>query len=175
MKSLITFMLLFGVLKASAQHSGVQNIAGGSAKIGNYLVDFNVGEFAAIESYEIGKTALTQGFLQPTAMAVFETDIEVIPDMSPNDDKQGNETLHIRNIEKYPDNAIEIFNRWGNMVFTMKGYNNDDHVFKGKANTGILIDDAELPDGTYYYVLRVNDSSFPNQVVLNGFIVIKRK
>lgn len=52
------------------------------------------------------------------------------------------------NPEDYPDNELIIFNRWGDIVFEAKPYNND---WQGQSSNG-----DELPDGTYYYVLRLN-------------------
>ena len=48
----------------------------------------------------------------------------------------------------YPDNSLTIFNRWGNIVFFGKPYRND----WGGTNQGGQL----LPQGTYYYVLRLD-------------------
>lgn len=52
------------------------------------------------------------------------------------------------NPDLYPDNEMIIFNRWGDIVFQAKPYMND---FKGMSDDG-----EELPEGTYYYILRLN-------------------
>ena len=41
---------------------------------------------------------------------------------------------------------ITIFNRWGNTVYTKRGYDNND-AWDGRQNG------AELASGTYFYVL----------------------
>jgi gliding motility-associated-like protein len=121
---------------------------------------------------------LTQGFMQPLFLSATgggDLNIKVYPDVSPNNDGQGNESLHIEGIEAYPENDIQIFNRWGNLIFKTHGYHNTDNSFKGKANTGILVDGAEVPDGTYYYILKVFDPVGAKTHIYNGFFVIKRK
>ena len=52
------------------------------------------------------------------------------------------------NPESFPDNEIVIFNRWGDVVFSAKPYLND---WKGTNKSG-----KDLPQGTYYYILRLN-------------------
>jgi gliding motility-associated-like protein len=66
--------------------------------------------------------------------------------------------------EFYPDNELIIFNRWGDIVYEAKPYLND---WDGRsATTGEL-----LPDGTYYYILRLDIS---NGLIKRGDISIFR-
>jgi len=64
-----------------------------------------------------------------------------------------NDTWFIRGIEKYPDNSVMIFNRWGDKLRDFKGYNNSDVVWDGTNHEG-----EKLPAGTYYYVLTLDDT-----------------
>lgn len=50
--------------------------------------------------------------------------------------------------EKFPNNEIIIFNRWGDIVFQASPYINN---WQGTNESG-----QELPDGTYYYILRLD-------------------
>lgn len=52
--------------------------------------------------------------------------------------------------------SLEVYNRWGNLVYKNDDYHND---WDGKPNTGVLVgsDANGLPDGTYYYVIRTSD------------------
>lgn len=50
--------------------------------------------------------------------------------------------------EDMPDNEIIIFNRWGDIVYQAKPYQND---WRGVNQSG-----DDLPHGTYYYILRLN-------------------
>lgn len=72
--------------------------------------------------------------------------------ITPNGDGL-NETLIFYTIANndpanFPDNELIIFNRWGDIVYSAKPYNND---WSGLGNDG-----QELPQGTYYYILRLN-------------------
>jgi gliding motility-associated-like protein len=78
------------------------------------------------------------------------TQIEVTPSdtviiynaFSPNGDGV-NDVLYIGNLQKFPDNKVEVFNRNGKLVFQESPYKND---WNGK------IDGAEIPAATYYVV-----------------------
>ena len=50
--------------------------------------------------------------------------------------------------EKYPTNELLVFNRWGDVVFQQAPYENN---WEGTNQTG-----EPLPEGTYYYILRLN-------------------
>ena len=52
--------------------------------------------------------------------------------------------------------SLEVFNRWGHLVYKNDDYHND---WDGRANTGILLgSNADgLPDGTYYYMIKTSD------------------
>ncbi|TDP03209.1 PKD domain-containing protein [Flavobacterium sp. 245] len=77
--------------------------------------------------------------------------LKIWNEFSPNDDGQ-NETFYIDCITQYPDNQLSIFNRWGNLVYFKKGYDNTwDGKEEGSAKT--------LPEGTYFYILDLGDGS----------------
>jgi len=61
----------------------------------------------------------------------------------------------------YPESQLSIFNQWGTTVYESKNYDND---WRGTYN------DKDLPVGTYYYILNLNDGSEP----LHGFLIIER-
>jgi gliding motility-associated-like protein len=63
---------------------------------------------------------------------------------SPNKDGT-NEHFYIEGIEFFPNNAVTIYNRWGNMVYSRERYTNDDG-WKGVSNEG-----QDVPDATYWY------------------------
>ncbi len=87
------------------------------------------------------------------------TDIEVHDYFSPNEDGV-NEVFIIDGINNFPDNTVEIYNRWGILVYDAIGYNNTDESFKGISDGRLTVNkDEHLPDGTYYYVLRYKDQA----------------
>jgi len=76
-----------------------------------------------------------------------------IPDIfTPNGDGF-NDFFVIEGLEAYPDNSIFVFNRWGNKVFEASPYNND---WDGTSNFGVIIGGKELPEGTYFFILKTN-------------------
>ena len=77
-----------------------------------------------------------------TLYVIFPPDITIPNVISPNGDNM-NDFFVIDNIEFW-SNQLTIFGRWGNKVYEVKNY-----VNQWKAD--------ELPDGTYYYVLTLND------------------
>ena len=84
--------------------------------------------------------------------------IEVFNAVSPNGDGL-NDVFFIRGLECYPDNTVEIYNRWGVLVFERNGYNNTDKAFRGISEGRVTIKQSEeLPVGTYYYIFKYRDS-----------------
>jgi gliding motility-associated-like protein len=83
--------------------------------------------------------------------------------MSPNGDGQ-NDGLEIQGIEGFPNNTVQVFNRWGNSVFEQNNYNNQNQ-WQGEGKNG-----NELPDGTYFVLLRVNDKN----IELSGYLELRR-
>ena len=77
--------------------------------------------------------------------------------------------LKIVNIEAYPDNQVVIYDRYGNKVFEISGYSNNDSDarFEGKTNTGR---ERMLESGTYYYLIDKGDGSNPD----SGFFLLNR-
>lgn len=68
---------------------------------------------------------------------------------SPNGDGT-NDVLVINCIENYPNNTLEIFDRYGNQVYKAVRY---DNSWNGTGKSG------DLPKGTYYYILNLGDGS----------------
>ena len=52
----------------------------------------------------------------------------------------------------YPEARVEIYNRWGQQLFSSQGYTNP---WDGTYNNELV------PDGTYYYVIDLNDPNEP--------------
>ena len=85
--------------------------------------------------------------------------IEVFNGMTPGNDGV-NDVFYIRGIECFPNNSIQIFNRWGIVVFDKTGYNNTDRAFRGLSDGNLTVAKSEeLPVGTYYYVFKYTDNA----------------
>ncbi len=79
---------------------------------------------------------------------------------TPNNDGV-NDIFFIENIDQtfcFPTNSVEIYNRWGILVYKTKQYDNITRVFKGISEGRITINESEqLPTGTYYYIINYTD------------------
>jgi len=70
---------------------------------------------------------------------------------TPNGDGK-NDTWVIDGIQKFPKCLVEVYNRWGQLLFSSVGY---PTPWDGKYNG------ENLPVGTYYYAINLNDPLFP--------------
>ncbi len=104
---------------------------------------------------------------------VIEDDIEIYNSISPNGDGV-NDELIIRNIDFYPNNTLEIYNRWGVLVYQADGYGQKDVLFKGLSDGRTTMNrNEELPEGTYFYTLMyVNSKGIQRQKA--GYLFIKQ-
>ncbi len=90
---------------------------------------------------------------------------------SPNGDGI-NDYWHIAGIEDHSNNTVTIYNRWGDSVFQIQGYNNSSKLFTGVANQKTKMGANVLPSGTYFYRFTLAEPH--NFKSLQGFVVIKR-
>jgi CshA-type fibril repeat protein len=103
-----------------------------------------------------------------------EDDIEVFNAVSPASDDIKNNVFTIRNIEKYPDNSVQIYNRWGVVVYEASGYGQGDKFFGGiSEGRSTITASAELPADTYFYVLKYVNSNGDTKE-RTGYLYINR-
>ncbi len=103
----------------------------------------------------------------PTPTPTPTSEIIVYNALSPNGDLF-NPYFKIENIETVaPENKVSIFNRWGDKVFEVENYVNDDPVrrFNGESNKG-----NALPSGVYFYKIDFRDG----RTELTGYLTLKR-
>lgn len=83
---------------------------------------------------------------------------EVPNAFSPNGDGI-NDTWRIKNLESYPGASVEVYNRYGQIVFHSTGYSVDwDGTYNGKT----------LPVGTYYYIINPRNG----RSIISGSVTI---
>jgi gliding motility-associated-like protein len=94
--------------------------------------------------------SLSEGIVTLAVMAENQS-IVVFNAISPNPDDEINNYIHIDNLVE--GDVVSIYNRWGDLVFEIKNYNNDDATkrFNGQSNVG---GGKDLPTGNYFYVIR---------------------
>ena len=68
-----------------------------------------------------------------------------------------NEFFYIDHIERFTNNKVFIYNRWGNTVFETTNYNNLTNAWDGRVKGTVV------PNGTYFYVINLNDGSEPKK------------
>ncbi|MEM6320354.1 MAG: gliding motility-associated C-terminal domain-containing protein [Bacteroidota bacterium] len=123
----------------------------------NYTPDMDLCDTTDFFTYELCNpsgcdTARVDLYIKCKELVIFNG-------FSPNGDGV-NETFTIDGIEDFPNNQLQIFNRWGNQVFEQQGY-------KGQWNG--TWKDRLLPDGTYFYLLDDGEGT-----TYSGFLEIRR-
>jgi len=64
----------------------------------------------------------------------------------------------------YPDATVEIFNNWGQQIFSSQGYLEPwDGTYEGK----------DVPDGNYYYIINLNSNG--DDQIFKGALLVLRK
>lgn len=97
----------------------------------------------------------SEGCLAATTRTIEVVDepFGIIPQLvSPNGDGK-NETFEIKGIQQFTNSELQIFNRWGNKVYSMKNY---DNSFDGTANFKSV--NGKLPTGTYFFILSLGNA-----------------
>lgn len=103
---------------------------------------------------------------------ILDGDVVIYNAVTPNGDGL-NDHFVIDNIERFPNNKVEIFNRWGVKVYSTTSYNNTDNNFTGYSDGRITINKGEqLPTGTYYYIVdyEYTDASGSRSIKKAGFL-----
>lgn len=86
--------------------------------------------------------------------------------LTPNGDGT-NDSWVIEGIVHYPTSTVQVFNKWGNLVYDAYAYRNN---WQGAGNTG-----QALPDGTYYYIVKLNTRNVAGgQNQFTGSLLLKR-
>ena len=80
----------------------------------------------------------------------------------------------IENVELFPENQLQIFNRNGQLIYSQRNYGQDESKrFYGKSNTGTSLGtNSYLPSGSYIYIFTYLNE-FTNQTkTRKGFVTI---
>lgn len=118
-----------------------------------------------ITTHELIVTATDAGGLSGQGIIVVEIEKKNITPMkgfSPNGDEQ-NDFWRIDGIEGFPRNTVKIFNRWGNQIAEIAGYDNNEHVWTGEAKHV----DARI-ESTYFFII-----SAAKHRPITGYVIVK--
>lgn len=81
-----------------------------------------------------------------------------------------NDTFHIEGLKDiFLNHKISIYNRWGKLIWSG---NNNSNEWDGFANNGLLMDNNQLPSGTYYYIIELNDTNYTEP--LTGYLYLTK-
>ena len=94
--------------------------------------------------------------------------VTIYNSFSPNGDGK-NEVFYLEDINKYPENKVQIFNRWGVQIWSGNNYDNINTVWDGKDQKGNLV-----VDGTYYYFINLKDGKTKTEKTYKGWIEITK-
>jgi gliding motility-associated-like protein len=140
---------------------------------GNFVNDTLCSTY--VENISLGlntfKWSITNGKCLLESLVNFDVSKPVIPQgISPNGDGI-NDSLIINGIDTtYQEIELTILNGAGAPVFTASyGNGKPVKIWDGKNSKG-----AELPEGTYYYLLKVFSTSTRHVSQEKGFIILKR-
>ena len=126
---------------------------------GDYLNTALISDFAGGIDNNPNNNTSSVG-VEPICLTIYN-------EFSPNGDGV-NEFFVIDCIETFPNNKLEVYNRWGNIVYSQRAYRNDwDGTSNGRA---VLSESNKLPVGTYYYVIDLGNGSEPRV----GWLYINR-
>ena len=142
--------------------TGTWSVISGSGTILN-----NTNANSQVTNLQSGQTILQWTISNGVCPASFDDVVITIKDLlipngfSPNGDGV-NDNFEIKGLEEYNNVKINVFNRWGNLVFDNSDYKNN---WNGKNTSG-----EDLSDDTYFFTLEI-----PNRSHLKGYVILKRK
>jgi gliding motility-associated-like protein len=102
----------------------------------------------------------------PTPYTIPDLRIDIPEGFSPNGDGVNDRFVIIKPYGTILE--LEVFNRWGNIVYTNSNYNNE---WDGRGTNNFL--GQELLDGGYYYTLKAKSPN-GNVQIFKGFVLIQR-
>lgn len=102
-------------------------------------------------TYTVTVTDVNGCTASDTVQVFLYPEIKIPNGFSPNGDSKNDKWI-IDNIGQFTENVVEVYNRWGELLFYSKGYNIPfDGRYQGK----------DLPVGTYYYIINLNHPAYP--------------
>ncbi len=127
------------------------------------------------DAYGCSTTASAEVKVQVVLSEDATCEILVPNSFSPNGDGI-NDYFKVNCLYNYENPIIEIYNRWGNLVFKKDHYGDvdfwgseTDAWWNGRSENKLTIGSQDLPVGTYYYILKLNKIR-----ILTGFLFLNK-
>ncbi|SDM98657.1 gliding motility-associated C-terminal domain-containing protein, partial [Kriegella aquimaris] len=91
--------------------------------------------------------------------------------VQPGDIEHGN--LKIININLFPNNNVQVYNRWGVVVWETKRYDNRSNAFDGTSKGRLTVmANQKLPSGVYFYEIKYLSKG--QEKLLSGYLYLIR-
>ena len=116
-------------------------------QVGQNILQWTISNGACPVSYD-DVTIIVKDFMVPNGF-------------SPNNDGV-NDYFEINGLDAYTNVKLQVFNRWGNLVYESDDYKNN---WNGKNKSG-----EDVSDDTYFFTLEIQ-----NKNSVKGYVVLKRK
>ncbi|MFH6998490.1 gliding motility-associated C-terminal domain-containing protein [Flavobacterium sp. FlaQc-57] len=109
----------------------------------------------------------------PTILPLNSCKVTIYNAVSPNGDGV-NDIFKIDGIRCYPDAYVEIYDRWGVLVYDAYNYDNESVAFRGISEGRATVKKQDgLPDGTYFYVITYK--TYLNEPIsLTGYLYLSK-
>ncbi len=107
---------------------------------------------------DMNNCSVSDSVLVPLTENNCNVDLVIYNILTPNGDGQ-NDYWEIGNIDTYPDAQVDVYNEWGNLVFSTNDYSSPWD--------GTDVNGKKVAAGTYYYVIKL-----PNGVSYSGYLTV---
>lgn len=155
----------FAIYFVSPSDFAQRKIENQAQAIGFTLLDEEITDLSDVELFTENR---------PTVIPIPPCQLKVYNTITPNGDTV-NDFFIIEGIECFPENQVQIFNRWGVEVYSAKAYDNHEVVFNGNSQARATINSTKgLPSGVYFYVLQFLNDEGVNEV-RKGTLYIKQE
>ena len=157
MKELSLILVIFYSSHVIGQNSISREVIGSAGKTvttsSGIEYSFNIGE-AVVAFSTSTNYILTQGFEQADYnIAPREVAFNPANAFSPDGDEVNDVWILPFDLINPSENKVTVFNRWGDIIVSLKNYNNLDVVWDGTR------DGKEIPTGTYFYLVEIPEKN----------------
>jgi gliding motility-associated-like protein len=167
LRKIILIALFIALWGKSSQAQSVTstsiNTTGYTYAQGDMILDWSVGEMALVETMIAQNGIITNGMLQPLVPIHFTTigDVVTASNILTSNGDGKNDVWVIKDLDRYPENELTVFDRAGRVVYQKVNYKND---WAGD------ISGLPLSQDTYYYILKLKKDGQTS--IKKGFITI---
>ncbi|MDP4206842.1 MAG: gliding motility-associated C-terminal domain-containing protein, partial [Bacteroidota bacterium] len=110
-----------------------------------------------------------------TGKGLIQVNLSVPDGFSPNGDGI-NDYFEIKDLQGYPNAKMDIFDRWGNLVYSKEHYGDEvkwgkDAWWDGRNRVSGIIGNKTAPSGSYIFVIHLN---YNTNKIVKGIVFVGR-